>query len=390
METVVRLAARGDGVTDAGRYIAGAVPGDRVDGDRLVAGPHRATPPCRHFGACGGCQLQHVDEETLAGFVRGRIVGALAGAGVTAERVEPVHLSPAGSRRRASVRALRTRDGVVIGFNVERGHDIVDLAECQVLAPALWRAVGALRQPMTAMLGPGAAANLTLSVTATGIDLVIGGAQLSSSAPAILAAWAEAHGIARISGDDGVIVQRVEPIVVMDGVRIAFPAGGFLQATPDGEAALQRAVVDACTGARRVADLFTGIGTFALPLSRDARVLAADAAGPAVSALAAAARAAGRNVETAHRDLFRQPYDRKALAAFDAVVLDPPRAGAGAQVAELARSTVKRVVYVSCNPNTFARDAKTLCDDGYQLETLTPVGQFRWSLHVELAAVFAR
>jgi 23S rRNA (uracil1939-C5)-methyltransferase len=173
-------------------------------------------------------------------------------------------------------------------------------------------------------------------------------------------------------------------------VPVPLPPGGFLQATADGEAALQRAVVQACEGAAQVADLFCGVGTFALPLAQAANVLAADAAGAAVKALAEAARGAGRRVRAEHRDLFRQPYAARELARFDAVVLDPPRAGAAAQTAEIARAAAPRVVHVSCNPNTFARDARTMADGGFRLAELWPVGQFRWSLHVELAALFVR
>jgi 23S rRNA (uracil1939-C5)-methyltransferase len=389
-DVVVRLAARGDGVTASGRYVPGAVPGDVVDGDHIEPGPNRAVPPCRHFGRCGGCQLQHASEAVLADFARRRIVAALAAVGITAGHVHPAHLSPPRSRRRASLRATVSGDAATIGFNVERGHAIVDLAECHVLTPRLWAAVTALRATLPRVLPRGRPANLTLTETASGLDLLIAGADPPPHAVGVLAGFAEANAVARISGDEGIIVQRAEPGVVFDGVSVMLPPGGFLQATVDAEAALQRAVLATCAGAGAVADLFCGVGTFALPLSRAARVTAADAAGAAVDALDRAARTAARTIATEHRDLFRRPYDAKALARFAAVVLDPPRAGAVAQVRELARSDIPTITYVSCNPNTFARDARILVEAGYQLTELWPVGQFRWSLHVELVAALRR
>jgi 23S rRNA (uracil1939-C5)-methyltransferase len=389
-DVVVRLAARGDGVTAGGRYVPGAVPGDVVDGDHIEPGPNRAIPPCRHFGRCGGCQLQHAGEAVLADFARGRIVAALAAAGIAAGHVHPVHLSPPRSRRRASLRTTVPGDAATIGFNVERGHAIVDLAECHVLTPRLWAAVTALRAALPRVLARGRTANLTLTETASGLDLLIAGTELPPHAVGVLAGFAEANAVARVSGDDGIVVQRAEPSVVFDDVTVMLPPGGFLQATFDAEAALQRAVLATCAGAGVVADLFCGVGTFALPLSRAARVTAADAAGAAVDALDRAARTAARNIAAEHRDLFRRPYDAKALARFAAVVIDPPRAGAVAQVRELARSEIPTIAYVSCNPNTFARDARILVEAGYQLTELWPVGQFRWSLHVELVAAFRR
>lgn len=391
---IVRLAARGDGVTEDGEFVSGAAPGDTVTVTGIVPGPHRSKPPCVHFGTCGGCQLQHVDDETLAGFVAGRIVGALAGIGIVAARVHPAHLSPPHSRRRASLRALNDRNGFRMGFNVEESNAVVDLHECHVVTPALWSAIVALRPVLPGLLMRGRAAGVTLTQTASGIDCVLAnidaGVQVSQS----LSDFAAANRVARISlgGPAGteIAVHNDDAVVRFDGIAVVLPPGGFLQATADGERALQAAVSGICGPVRRIADLFCGVGTFALPLSRTSQVLAADAAGPAVAALGVASRLAGRRIEAVHRDLFRHPLTAGELARYDAVVLDPPRAGAKAQIAELAMSKVERIAYVSCNPNTFARDAKLLVDAGYRLTELWPIGQFRWSVHVELVAGFCR
>ncbi len=394
METIVRLAARGDGVTESGRYVAGAIPGDRVEGDVITPGPFRIAPACQHFGACGGCQLQHAGDSVVADFVSGRILGALAGVGIVPELVHPAHLSPPGARRRASFRLVRDGSAVRLGFNVEGSSAVVDLQECPVVRPALWDAACRLRDALTPRLRTGHAVGMTLTETLSGFDVLLTNLTLPASEVGALAALAGELGIARIATETSagveIVLQRAEPMVRFGDVTVALPPGGFLQATSDGEAALQAAVLQGVGKAGTVADLFCGAGTFALPLSMKAKVFAADAARDAVAALSAAAKRAGRQVTTAHRDLFRQPLQPTELNKFDAIVLDPPRAGAKTQVETIARSKVKRVVHVSCNPNTFARDAKILHDAGFRLTELWPVGQFRWSIHVELAAVFLK
>jgi 23S rRNA (uracil1939-C5)-methyltransferase len=398
-ETVVRLAARGDGVTSTGRYVGGVAPGDRVrvDGDRveIEPGPHHQTPPCRHFPECGGCQLQQVDDAAYAEWMTARILHSLASQGVVPGAVEPAHLSPPRSRRRASLRAVRRGRRVEVGFNAEASHRIVDMQECHILHPALFALVAPLRELLGPLIGDGQGGGVTMTLTDGGIDLLLSNVDARPfAAIEALTGFAAAHRIARLAVETSagidVIAQADEPFIRFGGVPVALPPAAFLQATPDGEAALQAAVLAATAGARHCADLFCGAGTFALPLSRAARVHAADAAGPAVQSLGAAARAAGRAVTVEHRDLFRRPLRADELNRFDAVVIDPPRAGAKEQMAELARSTVAVIAAVSCNPNTFARDAALLAAGGYRLERLWPVGQFRWSTHVELAAHFVR
>ena len=393
---VVRLAARGDGVTADGRFVPGAVPGDLLLPDgRLLPGPQRVAPACRHFGTCGGCQLQHAGEAALADFARARCLEPLSALGIRPAEVRPVHLSPPGARRRASLRAAR-RDGVVrLGFSRRGAHALVDVVECPVLAPSLAALVPPLRALLARLLPPRGAVSAALALCDQGVDLL-----LSDLAPdrldgaEALAAFAREEGLARlaIAGPDGLdILWEPEPATVtLGGVRVRHPPGAFLQATADGEAALVAAVREGAGKARAVADLFAGLGTFALPLSAAARVHAVEGSGAAVSALLRAARAAGRPVSAEHRDLFRRPLAAAELASFDAVVFDPPRSGAAAQAAELAQAPVPVAIAVSCNPATFARDALRLVSGGFRLETLWPVAQFRWSTHVELVARFER
>ncbi|WP_224199523.1 MULTISPECIES: class I SAM-dependent RNA methyltransferase [Pacificimonas] len=392
---MARLAARGDGVTESGTFVPGAVPGDLVHEDgRIEPGPHRREPPCRHFGTCGACQLQHADDEVLGAFARGRIESALAKSGIAPGAVARTHISPPRSRRRASLRA-QTRGGrLSLGFNEESSRTVVDIEECHVLTPGLFCLLGALREPLSAALPADWISSLTLTETLNGYDMLMTNMSPERARRAFSPVWMERAGVARISVEDRgaaePLFQRDLPMVAFDGQGVAFPAGSFLQATADGEAALQAAVLDFAKGAGRVADLFCGLGTFALPLARRAKVTAADAAGPAIEALKQAAGAGGFNLGADHRDLFRRPYTAKELKSFDCVVVDPPRAGARIQCETAAASNLERFVYVSCNPSTFARDAEILVAGGFRLEELRPVAQFRWSTHVELAANFVR
>lgn len=395
-DRVVRLAARGDGVTGDGRYVPGALPGDRLRADGThVHGPGHVEPVCRHFGSCGGCQLQHAADDLLVSFAADRVLEPLARVGIVPDSVEPVHLSPAHARRRAAMRATRTGGEVRIGFNAAGQHRIIDLAECPVLHPDLLALVAPLRALLSPHLPERSAIGVNLTLTDGGVDLLLSNLQ-ADRLPVIegLTAFARDHRLARLSveGPLGVetIVARTEPSVRLGGVPVILPPAAFLQATADGEAALVRAVQATVGEARHVADLFAGCGTFALPLSAGARVQAVEGSAPALRALAEAARRARRPLSVEHRDLFRRPLTTVELAGHDAVVIDPPRAGARAQMAELARSTVGVIAAVSCNPATFARDAALLVAGSYRLERIWPVAQFRWSTHVELVASFRR
>jgi len=393
VEPILRLAARGDGVTASGRYFPLTAPGDIVDESGTVTpGPHRQVPPCRHFPECGGCQLQQVDDRAYADYLTGRIAHALDAQGLTAE-IRPAHISPPNSRRRASLKAERRGKTVLLGFNAEASHRIVDMRECHILRPELFALVGPVRELLGTLLGPRASGAVSMTLADQGVDLLLDRIDADSlEAAEALSAFAAEHNLARLGLDDGYGPQtrwEPEPVTVtLGGVPVPLPAGAFLQATAEGEAALVGAVREAVGEARILADLFAGLGTFALAL--EGRVLAAEAARDAALALKAGVNAAQRQVFVDHRDLFRRPLTTAELSRFEAVVLDPPRAGAREQVAQLAAAATPRIAYVSCNPATFARDAKMLADGGYRLDWVQPVGQFRWSTHVELAGAFSR
>jgi 23S rRNA (uracil1939-C5)-methyltransferase len=387
-EPIVRIAARGDGVTPSGRHVPFGVPGDALlDDGALAFGPHHQEPPCRHFPECGGCQLQHADDEAYRGYLVSRVETALAQHGLATEFRDP-HLSPPNSRRRATLRALRAGHGAVLGFNAEKSHRIIDMRECHILRPELFPLVAPLRELLSGLLEPRRGAEVQLTLVDQGADVLLKGVGATElEALERLTSFAAEHGLARLGIDGGLGAETLfepEPVTVtLSGARVGFPHGGFLQATGDGEAALVESVRSCVGDASEIADLFAGLGTFALALG--ARY-AAEASRDAAAALASAAP----QVTVEHRDLYRRPLDAGELARFDAVVLDPPRAGAAEQVAALAGSAVARIAYVSCNPATFARDAATLVGGGYRLEWVRPVGQFRWSTHVELAACFSR
>lgn len=395
-ERVIGLAARGDGVTDAGRHVPLAAPGDRLlDDGSIEPGPHRVTPPCRHFPRCGGCRLQHVDDDSYAAFLADRIATALGQHGVTSPEIAPAHLSPPYARRRAALRALRHGRQISIGFNEAASHRVVDMRECHILAPPLFAVIDPLRHVLAALLPDRREARVEMTMADQGVDLLLAGVSGDGlTATEALTDFARAGSLARLSLDDGLGPQpwwEPQPVTVtLGGVAVPLPPGGFLQATADGEAALVAEALVMTAGARRVADLFAGLGTFALSFWRSAEVVAVEGAADAVGALIFAARRAGRPIAVEHRDLFRRPLTPAELDRFDAVLFDPPRAGAKDQAAALAQSKVAQIVAVSCNPATFARDARALIDGGYRLQRVKPIGQFRWSTHVELIAAFTR
>ena len=392
-EEIVRIAARGDGVTASGRHVPFAVPGDFVHDDgRVEEGAGHQIPPCRHFPQCGGCQLQHLTDAAYADYCTSRVAGALAQHGIETDIRLP-HLSPEGTRRRATLRALKAGGRVLIGFNEAGSNRVVDMTECHVLNPRLCELLRPLRALLAQILPVKRTAELQLTLADQGPDVMMKGVEVMGlEAIEALTAFCEANGLARLSVDEGLGPEpRYEPrpvTVTLGDLPVALPVGAFLQATGDGEAALVALVREATVGAARIADLFAGLGTFALSIK--GQVTAAEASREAVLALKGAANRSARPIAVEHRDLYRRPYDIKELAAFDVVILDPPRAGAQEQVRELAASSVPRVAYVSCNPATFARDAEILAAGGYKLDWVKPVGQFRWSTHVELASAFSR
>ncbi|UUR08542.1 class I SAM-dependent RNA methyltransferase [Sphingomonas glaciei] len=388
-EVVVRIAARGDGVTASGRHVAFAAPGDVVAEDGSVTpGPHRQVPPCRHFPECGGCQLQHIDDEAYTAYLIERVSGALAQHQLASDIREP-HLSPPRTRRRATLRAMKAGGRVLLGFNAEKSNRIIDLAECHILRPELFALLQPLRRLLGLLLAPKRTAEIHMTLVDQGVDLLLKGVKAEGfEAAQGLVDFAGEHRLARLSLDEGLGPEaRWEPqpaTVTLSGRPVPLPIAAFLQATEDGEQALVAAVLEAVGTPASSADLFAGIGTFALALP--GRVLAAEASRDAVLAL----KRAAFTIAAQHRDLYRRPLMADELAGLNAVVLDPPRSGAEAQVEQLAASTVPRIAYVSCNPATFAKDAAVLVSGGYRLDWVRPVGQFRWSTHVELAAAFSR
>ncbi|MCT8000365.1 class I SAM-dependent RNA methyltransferase [Sphingomonas sanguinis] len=391
-DTIIRVAARGDGVTKNGRHAAFAAPGDTLAADgTITSGPHHQTPPCGHFPRCGGCQLQHLDDESYAGFVTDRIASALDAQGLIAP-LRPAHLSPPRSRRRATLHAEAKGGRVLIGFSEEKSHAIVDIAECHILDPVLFALVAPLRV-LLQRLGFKRRGDVHLALADQGADILVTGFSPEGlEAAETIIGFCERHGVARLSVDDGLGPEtrwEPEPVTItLGGIGVPLPPGAFLQATPDGEAALVAAVLEAVGQPRTTADLFAGLGTFALALP--GKVYAAEGARDAILSLKGAANAQRRPVFAEHRDLYRRPLTKAELDRFDAIVLDPPRAGARDQADALASADVGAVAYVSCNPASFARDARAMVDQGWQLEWVQPVGQFRWSTHVELAARFVR
>ena len=315
-EQILRIAAKGDGVTASGRFVHGAAPGDTLLADgSLEHGPHHAAPACRHFGTCGGCQLQQLDEETLTTFVAERVANAASGQGLEPALIALPHLSPPHSRRRAAMRAESKGGRVEIGFREGRSHKIVDLAECPVLLPALAELIAPIRKLLATGQGGKIAADIELVATEQGVDLAIKGLSVEGlAATEAMLDFARDQALARLTLDQGYGAEALwepEPVTVaLGGVSVGYPPGAFLQATEDGEAALIAAAREWLEGVGTVADLFSGLGTFAFALAGPGRkILAAEAARDAHLACKLAAGRAGLPIHPLHRDLFRNPLD---------------------------------------------------------------------------------
>ncbi|MCM5558710.1 class I SAM-dependent RNA methyltransferase [Pleomorphomonas sp. JP5] len=403
-----RLGHRGDGIAPQADgkplFVPYTLPGETVDIDvqggaarlnRIVSpSPDRIEPTCRHYGVCGGCLLQHLAPAPYADFKRRLVVDALGDRGLTAEVGEP-RLVPPGSRRRATFSGIMAGRHPLVGFNERTSHRLVSLDECPVIKPQLLAALPALTA-LTGLVTPRKGGlDLTVTLTAGGLDVSVAGiaARDIDRLRLPLIELAARFDLARLSAGGEAIVGRRAATIEIDGVMVTLPPGGFLQASQEAEAIMGDLVTAAIPAkAKRVADLFSGVGTFSLRLARLAEVLALEGEAGAVMALDRAARGmTGRHRITAEkRDLARRPLVEKELEKIDAVVFDPPRAGAAEQSQWLARSKVPTVVAVSCNPATLARDLRTLVDGGYNIETVTPIDQFLWSSHVEVVAVLKR
>ena len=407
--TIARVGHHGDGVADTADgvvYVPYALPGETVEVEGVPAHPDRRhllhvetpsadriAPICPHFGVCGGCAMQHLRLDRYRDWKRDIVVQALSAVGLAAPVGALIDAHGAG-RRRAVFHARRAgRDVLQVGFTAARQHRIVAIDRCPVLSssfagaiPAAW-ALADVLAPMEKPL------DIQMTATDSGLDVdVRGSGRVAPPRMAALAALADAHGLARLTRHGELVAQRAAPTLRIGRTTVALPPGAFLQATAEGEATLARLVVQYAGDAKAIADLFCGVGPFALRLAERARVLAADADAAAVAALRqAAAGASGlKPIQAEPRDLFRQPYLPEELKRIDAVVFDPPRQGAEKQARALAASKVPVLVAVSCSAVTFARDARILVDGGYRLDAVTPVDQFRYSPHVEIVARFAR
>ncbi|HKD30697.1 MAG TPA: RNA methyltransferase [Xanthobacteraceae bacterium] len=406
---IMGLGARGDGVasSDAGAiYVPYTLPGEIVEVDPWpghpdrrnllrveTTSPARVPPICPHFGVCGGCALQHWDAAPYRAWKREAVVAQLRHAGITAGVADLIDAHGEG-RRRAVFHARRaTHDILQVGFAALRAHRIIPIDRCPILAPGLAGVIDAAWAIAEALKPTAKPLDIQATATDTGIDVdVRGSGPLTPPLIQALARVADTHGLARITRHGELITQRATPTVQIGRATVTLPPGVFLQATALGEETLARLVLEHVGGAKTVADLFAGVGPFALRLAEGARVLAADSDAAAIEALrrAGATTPGLKPIAAEQRDLFRRPFVAPELVGFDAVVFDPPRQGAEAQARELGKSRIPIIVAVSCNPVSFARDAKILIEGGYRLGEVTPVDQFRYSAHVEVVARLAR
>jgi len=399
------LGHRGDGVamTSTGPvFIPGALAGEtveaEVDGGRatkvrtIIPSKDRVPPICRHFAVCGGCSVQHLRKEAYDAWKQALVVKALSDRGIE-HPVEPLVSGNPGTRRRAVFSAGRAGRAVLLGYHEKASNKLVDVTECPILVGEIVQALPDLNRLASALVPKKGELRLTVLATTAGLDVTVEKADKSydKKIPAVSRLAAEADW-ARLSVNGETLIEIRPPLLDMGGAALVPPPGGFTQATLEGEQALVDLVLRGAGKAKTVADLFSGSGTFALNLARQAKVHAVEGDAAALKALDASIRRAQglKTLKTTRRDLFRSPLVREELANFEAVVFDPPRAGAQAQATQLAGSDVKTVVAVSCNPATLARDLRILMDGGYALQTVTPVDQFVFSPHIEVVAVLTR
>lgn len=408
--TIQRVGVRGDGIAHwhgETIYLPFTAPGDvvratlgakRGDGraaevTELISPGARTKPPCAHFGQCGGCALQHLDDEAYIATKTQWLDGALAQHGLTPDIIHPLTRLPAGIRRRARFQLEPSH----VGFHARGSHRVVDLHDCTVLHPKLVALIAPLRRLARELLDRRGVGAASATLADNGVDLLLDlPATPDLTRLEALAGFAEAQDLARLSwrrGDETTpVAVRRKPFVTLAGVAVDLPEDAFLQASVAAEEALTEAVVAMTGTARRIADLYAGIGTFSFALARTAKISAFEHAAASVTALARAASRGGLAgaVSAAKRDLAREPLTQEECNAFDAIVFDPPYAGAKEQCRALAASMVKRLVAVSCNPASFARDARILVDGGYRLAEIRPFDAFLWSANLELVARFER
>lgn len=401
MITVERLNLRGEGVA-GDLTVARALPGETVDGavvDGRIAQPKilapsadRVSASCPHYKACGGCTLMHASDSFVENWKTQVVRNALFAQGLDAE-YRPIAVSPPRSRRRATLAGRRLKSGALVGFHARASDTVTAIPNCELLHPDLLTVIPALEAMVMAGGSRKGELRFTVTQVSQGVDVAVStGKPLDTKLRISLSAIAGEHGLARLTWGDETLLQKELPTVAMGAANVSPPPGSFLQATRHGETVLRDAVLEAVGDASRIADLFSGCGTFALPLSRTAEVHAVEGLKSMLDALDRGWRGATglKRVTTEARDLFRRPMLVDEIAQFQAIVLDPPRAGAQAQVLELAKADVPLLAMVSCNPVSFARDARVLVDAGLSLEWVQVVDQFRWSSHVELVAKFVR
>lgn len=393
--TIDSIGQHGDGVAEIGGervFVPFTLPGERVEisreGERgtlirvLEPSTERADPISPYFGTCGGCSLQHMNRETYASFKRGLVENALQHAEVETV-VKPLVDATGAGRRRATLHVRKSG----AGYMRAKSHEVLDIDACPILVPTLSKHAPRIARALQPLAGD---CDVSFTLSDTGIDLSVKSERKLK--PAQLAEFARTHRLARLTFNGDPVFMAHPPAIRMGKAIVEIPPASFLQATAAAEETLAQLVIEGVGRVKSVADLFSGVGPFALRLAEGARVYAADSDRAGIAALVKAFNHVQglKPIEARMRDLFRDPLAPIELNPFDAVVFDPPRAGAEAQAKELARSKVKTVVAVSCEPKTFARDAAILIDGGYRLESVTPVDQFAWSTHVEVVGVFRR
>ena len=397
---IEKLGHRGDGIAAGPVYVSRTLPGERVNGEvdnaRVVdpkietPSPDRISPRCRHYNSCGGCGLHHASDDFIGRWKKGIVREALAFYDIEAP-IEAIHTSPVQSRRRATLSGRRTKKGALVGFHAPASEMVTSIPDCLILRPALLELLPYLQDFTRNVASRKGELKFAVTETETGLDVAVsGGRELELPLRETLAVFSLEAGLARLVWDEETVAMSVQPTVRFGEAPIPLPPGAFLQATKEGEASLQEAVASAVKGSKRIMDLFSGCGTFALTLAKEFEVHAVEGDPSLVSALDAGWRHASnlQRVTTEKRDLFRRPVLVDELHSFDAVVVDPPRAGAEAQISEIAKARVPKIASVSCNPTTFARDSAILTRAGYKLTRIDVIDQFRWSPHVEVAGAF--
>lgn len=414
---IQKVGAQGDGIgyvddqpvyvpyTMAGDIVTATITKENASGAtaELVtvdqASEGRIDPVCQHFTRCGGCQLQMMSESRYVDWIMDRVSAALAQHDLSPACIKAPSISPLQSRRRVALKVIKTEKGVIIGFNARASAEVINIQQCPVTLKSITDLLNPLRQLFTDMLQSRSGGTVHLTETASGIDMVVDIAHtLNLSDRELLTEFASTHDIAAIHWidqgfQDPVLIRR-HPVMKFGGYKVALPPANFIQATNEGETILVSEMLEALEGHKRMADLFCGLGTFTVPAAQKMQVLAVEGAKLALDSLQKGLdQIPGQSLKkviTKHRDLFRRPLTVDELSAFDAVVFDPPRSGAKEQVLQLARSNVETIVGISCNPNTFCRDARILVDGGYRFESIKPVDQFLYSAQLELVGVFKK